>query len=383
MPYSRPTLTTLKAQAVQDITGQLQGTDPLLRFSNLGIIGRVLAALINLTYGFLDWIARQAVPFTATAEYLEGWGALKGVTRKAAVAAGSIGGQPGQAQSVGNGAVIGYTLAAGTLFVRGDGVEFTSSADATVDGAGTLTVNLVAVTPGAAGNTALAQVLTLGTVVPGLNTNFSVTTALTGGADQEKDDQYRSRVLSAYQNPPQGGAVADYIRWALEVSGVTRAWVTPLGMGAGTVVVYTMWDVVEAAHNGFPQGTDGVATAEPRAAAATGDQLTVANYIYGDNTTERQPVSALVYSVAPTPNVVAFTINGIATATAATKTAIAAAIAGVFLQNGAPGATIDLSDIESAIAAVPGTEGFLITTPAGNIANPTGALPVLGVVTYT
>jgi uncharacterized phage protein gp47/JayE len=46
------------------------------------------------------------------------------------------------------------------------------------------------------------------------------------------------------------------------VPGVTRAWCAPNGFGSGTVVVYTMWDSAEAAHNGFPQGTDGVSQNE-------------------------------------------------------------------------------------------------------------------------
>ena len=55
-----------------------------------------------------------------------------------------------------------------------------------------------------------------------------------------------------------------------------------------------MMDVSEAAHGGFPQGTNGVAGAETRDTAATGDQLAVANYIY-----PLRPATALVYACAP------------------------------------------------------------------------------------
>jgi uncharacterized phage protein gp47/JayE len=143
-----------------------------------------------------------------------------------------------------------------------------------------------------------------------------------------------------------------------------------------------MMDVTEAAYGGFPQGTNGVAPADPRDVAATGDQLTVANYIYS-----KQTNTALVYAVAPLPGTQNFTISGLSGASTGTKNAIAAAISDVFLREGSPNqATVDLSDINSAIAAVPLTSGFVITlingsTP-GNITPAQGSLPVLGTVAY-
>src|SRR5579883_3034141 len=87
MPFQRPTLTDLRNQAAQDISANLPGADALLRFSNLSVLGKVLAGLAYLHYGYLDWIALEAVPFTATDEFLEGWAGLVGITRKPATAA--------------------------------------------------------------------------------------------------------------------------------------------------------------------------------------------------------------------------------------------------------------------------------------------------------
>ncbi|MFC7611718.1 baseplate J/gp47 family protein [Teichococcus aestuarii] len=103
-------------------------------------------------------------------------------------------------------------------------------------------------------------------------------------------------MLDRFRAPPQGGAVADYETWARAVPGVTRAWIAPNGMGAGTVVVYAMLDDAQAGAGGFPQGADGVAAAETRATPATGDQLTIADALY-----PLRPATALVYVVAPTP----------------------------------------------------------------------------------
>ncbi|MBB5547543.1 baseplate J/gp47 family protein [Paraburkholderia fungorum] len=378
MPYARPTLSQLRTQVAQDIAAGLPGSDPLLRFSNLAITGTAQANLANLHYGYLDWISLQAVPFTSSGEFLDGWAALKNVFREAAVQAGSI--TPGQVTFTG---AAGTDVPAGTPLVRGDGVGYTTTADAVVVGA-TVVVSAVANADptgqtGAFGNCPVGTVMTLGTAIPGIQSNGAVTTAFQNGADIETDDSLMSRMLLAYQSTPQGGASNDYVQWALAVNGVTRAWCNGNGFGAGTVVVYVMLDSTESTHNGFPQGVSGVATAETRGTpTATGDQLTVANYIY-----PLQPVTALVYVYAPTAAPQNFTITGLTNASAATKAAIAAAIAGVFVQYGTPlGGTIALSLIESSIAAIAGTTGFVITTPAGNITTTLGQLPTVGTITY-
>lgn len=383
MPYARPTLTQLRAQTAADLQVSPAGSDPLLRFSSLNVLGRALAGLANEQYGYTDWVALQSNPFTAEDEFLEAWAALKNVFREAATQAGAL--TPGQIAFPATGT---NQIPAGTLVTRGDGVEYTTTSLGTPSG-GFVTVNAQAKADptgltGAFGNCAVGTVMTLGTSIAGISSTGSVTVAFTGGADIEKDDSLRSRMLFAYQNPPQGGAVPDYITWAKQVSGVTRAWCNPNGFGAGTVVVYAMLDSAESGNGGFPVGTNGVAAAETRGVAATGDQLTIANYIY-----PLRPATALVYVCAPNQQVVNFTISGSANFSAATKALIESAIAGVFVMFGSPigsvagqNGTIYLSYIESAIAAIAGTTGFVITSPTGNIVGTTGQLPVLGNVTW-
>ncbi|MGN6518667.1 MAG: baseplate J/gp47 family protein [Dokdonella sp.] len=381
MPFARPTLKQLRQQVQQDIASALPGSDPLLRFSNLGILADVLAALANMHYGYLDWIASQGVPFTATDEYLEAWAALKNVTRKpAAVASGTI------TFTGTNGTV----LPSGTPLQRADGQQYLTTATGTV-ASGSVTVPAAAVADhaglvGAGGNCDAGVQMTLASAIAGLNSTGVAATAFVGGADLETDDSLRARMLLAYQQPPHGGDATDYVEWALAVPGVTRAWCVPNALGVGTVAVYTMFDAAEAAHSGFPQGTDGVSQHDagpdglPRAAVATGDQLTVADAIFA-----LQPVTALVSAKAPTPQSIPFVISGIAGASADTRAAIAAAIAAVFLQYAAiqaGGSTLSLSYIESAIAAVPNTTGFVIESPTGNIVSTGSQLPVVGPITY-
>ncbi|OXS92619.1 baseplate J/gp47 family protein [Pandoraea apista] len=369
MPYQRPTLTELQQQVASDIASNVPGSDPLLRFANLKITGRVQAGLAHLHYGYIDYIAKQAVPWTSTGEYLAGWGALRNTFQKSPTAASGV---------VPFSGVPGTVIPAGSSGARGDGVTYTSQADAAVQANGVATVSFVADQLGAAGNCDAGTVVTLGVAIPGVQSSGAAAAAFTGGADAEEEDDFSERVMSAYQATPQGGAAGDYSTWALDVPGVTRAWVVRNGFGAGTVVVYVMLDDAQAAHGGFPQGADGVATGEQsRGVVAMGDQLTVANAIF-----PLQPVTALVYVCSPIANAINFTITGLSGASDAIKSAISAAIAGVFRANGAPGGTIDMSDINSAIGSIPGTSGFVITSPVGNITNTTGQLPTLGTITY-
>jgi uncharacterized phage protein gp47/JayE len=385
MPFSRPTLSDLRAQVAADITSGLPGADGLLRFSNLTVLGTALAGLGYLQYGYLDWISLQSNPYTATDEFLEAWAALKNIFREGATGAVGTATFPG---------VNGTSLLVDTFLVRGDGYVYQTTASGTVTG-GFVTVPAIAVLPpidpvnnptgdGAAGNTPINTVLTLQSAIPGIQSGGVAATDFTDGADVELDPSLRTRMLQAYQNVPAGGDVGDYVRWALAVPGVTRAWCAPNGFGVGTVVVYIMLDIAEAGHGGFPVGTNGVSPFDqspsgPRGVVATGDQLNVANGIINV-----QPVTALVFACAPVANTVNFTITGLGTPSAAIQAAITAAITNAFLTEGSPiaGTSVNLSDIESAIASIAGTSGFVITSPAGNIANVTGELPVLGTVTY-
>lgn len=375
MPYSRPTLTELRSQSSADLAASLPGADPLLRFSNLRVLVTILAGMINLVFGYLDWISRMAVPFTAADEFLYAWGALKGVYPKAATTAGdtTIGGAGSTSFS---NCIPGTPIPAGTVLVRGDQVNFVTTALVNVAGDGTAVVPVKCTVTGATGNSPVATLLVLGSSIAGIQSNSFVSVAITGGADQESQDEFRSRMLQVYAAPPQGGAVADYIEWAEQVAGVTRAWCVPLAMGAGTVTVYFMMDDVRSAFGGFPQGSNGVATAETRAAPATGDQLLVANYIF-----PLRPVTALVYVSAPANSPTAFTIHGIADL--AVRAAISTAIDEVFLNSASPGGTVNLLEIEAAIAAVPGSDGAVVTSPVANIVAPANSLSTRGAITWT
>jgi len=380
MAYNRPTLNELQEQAKNDIEAAQDGTDALLRFSPLRIIGKLLAGFINLVYGYLDYIAKQAVPWTATDEYLAGWGALKKVYQKNAKKAAS----PSVSFMATSGAID-----AGVQLVRGDGVSYTTTSSARASG-GVIVVSIEAVDAGEAGNCDAGTKLTLATAIDGVQSTGLATSACVGGADVEAQDDFSGRVMAAFQSSPQGGAEDDYATWATAQAGVTRAWTNGLGFGAGTVVVYFMMDDVQNAHSGFPQGTNGVATAEKRSATkATGDQLIVANALY-----PLRPATALVYLCTPLPHTLNFKVSGLSMARTETRSAIRAALIDVMVRNGSPkNGVVDSTEIEGALSGIAAAAGGVITEISGvidgvstvipeNVTSPLGYLPTVGDVSY-
>ena len=219
--------------------------------------------------------------------------------------------------------------------------------------------------------------MTLTNGVAGVGGTGVVTSIVTTGADIETPDAFKARYLLQFAEPPAGGAQNDYVEWAEEVPGVTRAWCNPNGNGAGTVAVYTMWDVANAQWNGFPQGSDGVATSETRDAAAQGDQLTVANCLY-----PLRPTTALVYSCSPIAQPLNFALVDVSPNNSAILAAIGAALTDLFLRIGSPlGMTVYPSDWNGAIDSVVGLNRYAIIGPAAPVAVPLGYLPTLGTVT--
>jgi len=375
MPFPRQTLTALRAQAMQDVTGSdLPNADGFLRRSPLRVMAWIQAGLAFLHYGYLDWISLMATPFTALAEYLEGWAAIAPTP--------VLRGAPTAATGTGTWVAIpDVTLPAGTVCARDDGVQFQTTAAATSGGGGTVSAAVIALVAGSNGNTDEGAPLTLQTVVPGITSKGSASTPITGGTDLEQDASLKSRMLESYAAPPHGGNAADYVTWALEVPGVTRAWSPQVPLVPGAVTVFFMMDAAEAAFNGFPQGSNGVAAAETRDTPATGDQLALANYLYG-----LRPVTPIVYAVAPAAQTENFTLAGLSGITTTQKALVSAALIALLLQEDTPLATtsIEQSDVAAAITAIGGLPSFAVTSPSSwPITSTVGYLFELGTVTYT
>jgi uncharacterized phage protein gp47/JayE len=348
--YDRPSLAQVVERVRTDVLSRLS-TDDVLRRADAEVYARVMGGVAHGLYGFIEWLSSQIIYDTATVEYLERWASIWGVVRKpAAAATGSV------TFTVQPGSVI----AAGALLQALDGVQYLTTADATVAG-GSATAPVQASVAAAAGNRTTGQSLSLVSPIVGVQ---PVATAgeLSGGADVETDDALRARLLERIQAPPQGGAAADYVAWALAVPGVTRAWVYPQELGLGAVTVRFVRDL---------DGTGAAIIPDAPEVAA------VQAYIDA-----RRPVTANVTAVAPTAVPQNFTITALVPDTAAVRSAITAELQDLLLREAVPGGTLLLSHIRAAISAASGEADYTLTVPSADVTRTTGQLTTMGTITW-
>lgn len=349
MPYERPTLAELIAQTQQDFSARAGSSDPLRR-SDAAVHARVAAGAVHGVYGAAEWYARQILPDTAEAEYLDRWASIwLSTPRKPAVPASGVVTLTVQA---------GAVVPAGVLLQALDGQQYVTTASAS-GSVPTYTAPVEALQPGAAGNRTAGQVLQLVSPIAGVQSSGSAG-ELSGGSDQESDDELRARLLQAIRRPPQGGSAADYERWALEVPGVTRAWCSPGELGARSVVVR------------FVRDNDASIVPD------VGEVDVVRAYIDA-----RRPVTDQLTVVAPSLVPVNIEISDLVPDTSTVRAAVEAELADLFDRVAAPGGTVLLSHIRAAISSAAGEQDYTLVTPAANITTGYGQMATLGVVTWS
>lgn len=349
MAFSRPTLAQLIERAQADIETRLPGADAGLRNSALNVLARTHSGAVHGLYGYLDWISRQVLPDTADAEILERWASIWGVTRKAAsFAAGPI-------TLTGT---VGTVVPAGTVLQTSAGQEYETDAEVTLAST-TATAQVTALVAGQAGNLVAGTTLTLVSPIAGLNSQALVASGgLVAGADAETDAALRTRLLTRIQEQPHGGADFDYIAWALEVPGVTRAWVYPAELGLGTVTVR------------FVRDDD--ASIIPDAAEVQAVQ---------DHIDALRPVTAVVTVVAPIAVPLDFTIQ-LTPNTSTVQAAVQAELEDLIRREALPGGTILISHIREAISLAAGETDHVLTAPAADVTHTTGQIAIMGTITW-
>lgn len=350
MAFNRPTLADISGRIASDVEAELPGTDARLRRSNLGVISRVLAAAVHGLYGYLAYVARQVIVDSADGEHLERWAALRGIERKGGVFSSGLCGVTG---------ATGAVVPVGASLRRADGAEYTVTAGATlVAGAATLTVR--AKVAGVAGNCAPGTKLSFVSPIGSVSSTAVVGVAgLVDGADGEQDEALRARVVADMQAPPMGGCASDYVQWALQVPGVTRAWVYPLASGAGTVTVRFV--------------RDGDASLIPDAGEVAAVQAHIAALA---------PVTATVTVAAPTQLVVNPNIH-LMPDTADGRAAVLAELADLFRRDAAPGARLYVSRFREAVSTAAGEVDNSVVSPTADVVPAAGQIPVLGTVTWS
>lgn len=353
MAFLRPTSEELIERILSDLETRLALDGATLRRSAVGAQAYAEAAAVHLLHGHLEYLSRQIFPDLSDAEYLERQASLFKMTRIAATYA------KGNVTATGT---TGTIIPAGTVLQRADGATYTTDAQATI-AAGTATIAVTAQDAGEDGNADLGVVLTFVSPVAGVNATVTVATGgLALGTDAETDTDLRARLIGRLREPPHGGTEADYVMWAKEVAGVTRAWVYPGELGAGKVTVR------------FVRDNDGSGAAIiPSAAEVTAVQ---------DYINPRKPLTANVNVVAPVAVTLNFTIH-VVPDTAAIRAAVQAELEDMLARDAKPAGTILLSQIRLAVGVADGVTDFSVTAPAADVTHTTGQIAVMGTITWT
>lgn len=222
-----PTLQELIATISGDIQSQLPGSDPYIENSDEWVFARVLAGAEYLQFGFLRSILRELFVGSALETNLPRIGSIWGVLRN----------EPTNSKyTIEVEATDAATVPAATLLTSSNGIEFLTDTELVFVGAGTDTVDITSVDTGTDNNLSVGAVVTFTIPLADIEATATVTAVVEDAADIEAIEDYRARILDRIQHHPQGGAVADYTLWTMDVDGVTRCWVDSPTLGEVRVV---------------------------------------------------------------------------------------------------------------------------------------------------
>lgn len=358
MAWNRPTLQELVSRVEGDFSTQLFGSAAPLRRGVLSVLARVWAGAVYLLHLYLDWIYSQGFAHLASGDQLDRHGQEVGIYRKAPTYATGT---------------IAFTGTAGTFIPQGtliqdatDATEYQTTADATIGSYGSVDVVATALEAGAAGDRDAGTVLSLVSPITGVDADAITAAGLSGGSDLEADEDYRARILYKKRNPPQGGAISDYIGWATSVSPVTDAWAFPYWPEANSVLIRV------ANYNADP----------PTLSSIEVDR--VRDYLLSP---DRKPLTADVRVSSIATAVVAMTMR-IRPNTPTTQEGIRTELIAFFRSSGAPSGTIAQAKINSVAAHTTHVEDAAITALSINgvtsedVVTTLDQIPVLGNITF-
>jgi uncharacterized phage protein gp47/JayE len=340
--YQRPSYNELRTRIEADLAA--------LPAVLSGPLAAALSRADHSQHGYLDWIAKQISPLTCELEMLKDWAVLYSVDRLFATAA------TGSVIMTGN---VGAHVLADTLLRGQNGLDY-SVVSACVLAAGGTSVQVRCVTAGADGNVAAGGVLTLIDPVAGVASNATVDAlGLTGGAEDEDEDDWRARVADEWQTVTvygaRAGKPADYIYWAKSAHpSVTTALVQLHTLGIGTVVCRPI--------------CDGLDSRLPTAAVIEAVQTKIQALA---------PATADWRVVSPAARLISISIKLLGSAdTNANRAAINDALAVAVKQETDVDSVLRLAEIDAAVATV--TDQYQRIAPVADIAVAAGEVMVLG-----
>jgi uncharacterized phage protein gp47/JayE len=336
----------------------MPGTDSALKNNFVTVTVKVLAALAHEFELRMAYLAQQLFLSTASGQYLALHASDVGIYRRPASAASGI---------IEGAGLPGTTYPAGIRFSSG-GNTYVSTAPATAQAGGQLTLQVVSETLSASSNRDADGLLTLADPVlwPDLATQWAVAAGgLGGGADIESDESLRTRGLQRKRNPPGGGTLTDYERIALSVPGVARAWAFRDTLAPGFVVVFFLF---EGRSDLIPLPADVEAV---QAAIDAGRLIRV------DDSVAQAPIAHRVDIV----------IHDLSADTEDVRAQIATNLRAMFRDRCRPGIPADVfilsrSWISETISQSVGEDRHTLVSPAADIVLTNGHFPVVGNIAY-
>ena len=345
MAYNRPSLTEINDRLQADAQSHLAAYPN--RRDLLQILIKVMAGASHEWYGALDAVIKQLFWTSAEGTYLERWASIFGLQRRLATKA------HGELTLTFSASVVEVPV--GTVFIAPGGQSYVTSGPVSPEGQ----VAVEAVNAGTASTVAVGTEMTLTSPVSGVLRGTVVSMA--AGTDDESDADLRARLLFRTQNPPRGGTVADYVSWALEVPGVTRAWCYANTPSPGEVTVRFMTDGLT--EDGIPS--------EESVSAVSAYLATVA------------PIGAVVHVLQPVKQLLNIHVSGLQPDNVTLRQQIISKLDEVIFDEAEPGHILYRSHLSSAIASLPDVISHEITQPSAEVIQPTKYnLFMLGEVTF-
>lgn len=344
MAFSIPTFQQLLSRVRADFGGFTDGTTPPESVEY--VLANIQARLTRGLYGFLGYILRQAFPDSAEDTYFWRWFTIFGLEQKQAIR------WEGTLALTGSN---GVTIPDGTQFQRADGSLYESDGAVVVSG-GSATVVAHALETGAGANVEVAEPVSLSSPIPGVTPEGVVATVTQTGTDDEQVAEALLRLLAHLRTPPRGGGPGDYVRWALEVAGNTRAWEFPGIAGPNTVSVAYVRD-----NDG--SGSAILPDAGERAATLAYLETVV-------------PVTVTPLVIELTASLVTVTFSSLTPNTPEVLAAVNESLADLFEREAQPSSTLPLSQIREAISGAAGETDYTLTSPSTDLTFDVDEMPI-------
>lgn len=233
-----PTLNQLYTSILNDLETEFGTNIPLFGKNFLRAMAAVQAAKLKLFYTALGGVQKNIFADTADPENsggtLERFGRIK-------LGRNPFPAQAGQYEVTVTGS-IGATIPASSTFKSNDDalnpgklyvLDLAYTLIATTD-----TITVRALQAGTDSRLEVGDQLTATAPIPNANSLAQVTAESVAPLDAESTEEYRRKVVEAYQLEPQGGAASDYRIWAADVQGVARVYPYAKTGESGVVDVY-------------------------------------------------------------------------------------------------------------------------------------------------